>query len=82
MAKKDKVELTRVGMNLPVTIVEKVKEYADSLGLTVTSAYIVLLNQALEQKDMYKNLPLMFSAMNQIQQQELKNINDFESTMK
>lgn len=49
--KKDKIELTRVGMNLPVSIVERVKQYADSLGLNVTSAYIVLLNQALAQND-------------------------------
>jgi len=63
-------ELTRVNMNLPTSIVERVKTYADDLGLNVTSAYIVLLNQALEQKDMVSKLPLMLSMMN-----DLKNIN-------
>lgn len=49
---KRNVELIRVNMNLPKKIVEQVKKYADELGLPVTQAYIVLLNRALEQKDL------------------------------
>ncbi len=66
MAKQKNEELSRVSINLPNTIIEKVKVYADSLGINVTSAYIVLLNQALEQKDMLSNLPLIFSALNEM----------------
>lgn len=76
MAKKSKVELKRVGINLPVTIVEQVEEYADSLGLTATSAYIVLLNRGLEQTNMIDNLPGMFTAiaqMKQIEEMQQKN---------
>ena len=54
---KINVELTRVNMNLPTNIVEKVKNYADSLGLPVTQAYTVLINIALEQKDILNTLP-------------------------
>lgn len=44
-------------MNLPTQMVTKVKEYADNLGLPVTQAYTVLINMALEQKDMIKAMP-------------------------
>lgn len=77
-----KVELVRVGMNLPVQIVNQVKEYADSLGLTVTSAYIVLLNQALQQKDMVDNLPLMVTVLNELKKLEGNtDKNDSNSTL-
>lgn len=66
MAKQKNEELSRISINLPNSIIEKVKNYADSLGINVTSAYIVLLNQALEQKDMMSNLPLIFSALNEM----------------
>ena len=71
MAKKAK-ELTRVNINLPNNLIERVKEYADSLGLPVTSAYIILLNQGLEQKDMLSKLPLMMSMVNDLKSLESK----------
>lgn len=67
MAKKKNVELVRVSINLPSSIVEKVKDFGDNLGLNTTSAYIVLLNQALEQKDMLKELPNIMATMNNLQ---------------
>lgn len=71
MAKtKSNIEFKRVNINVPASIVEKVRNYADSLGINTTSAYIVLLNQALEQKDMMNNLPLMFSMINDIKSME------------
>lgn len=71
MAKKTNENLVRVNMNLPSHIVEKVKTYADNLGINVTSAYIVLLNQALEQKDVVTQLPLLMSAYNDIKSMKL-----------
>ena len=78
MAKIKNSELTRVSINLPLNIVEKVKSYADSLGINTTSAYIVLLNQALEQKDIMNNLPIMFSMFNEIK--SLNNIKQPNNT--
>lgn len=66
MAKQKNEQLSRVSINLPNTIIDKVKNYADSLGINVTSAYIVLLNQALEQKDMLYNLPAILSTFNNL----------------
>lgn len=59
MTKNNKIELRRVSINLPSNLVDRVKEYGDSLGLNTTSAYIVLLNQALDQKDTMAYLPLI-----------------------
>lgn len=53
---KTKNELKRVNINLPINLIERVKDYADNLGLNTTSAYIVLLNQALEQKQSIQGL--------------------------
>lgn len=49
---KENIKLKRISINIPTNVVDKVKEYADNLGVNVTSAYIILLNQALEQKDL------------------------------
>lgn len=63
---KSNSNLVRVNMNLPKNTVDKVKEYADSIGVNITNAYIFLLNQALEQKSAMAQLPLMFSMINSI----------------
>ena len=59
MTTNNKLELKRVNMNLPSDLVNKVVSYANKMGLNTTSAYIVLLNQALDQKDTIDNLPIM-----------------------
>lgn len=78
MAKSNKIELTRVNINLPTTVVEKVKEYADNLGINTTSAYIVLLNQALEQKSMIENLPFLLQTANELKKLTETNNGDNE----
>lgn len=47
MSKLKNMQLVRVNVNMPITLVERVKEYANKLGINVTTAYIVLLNQVL-----------------------------------
>lgn len=56
---KNKVELKRVNINLPSSLVQKVVDYANDNGLNTTSAYIVLLNQALDQRKAVETLPIM-----------------------
>lgn len=60
--KKVERKLKRVNINLPENIVDSVKRYADILGINVTSAYIVLLNQALSQEVAMNNLPQLLQA--------------------
>lgn len=77
MAKKSSsVELKRIAFNLPVNLVERVQEYANNLGINVTSAVIVLLNQALEQNETMSKLPLltqMYNIMQEINSKESMN---------
>lgn len=70
MTKIKNLDLVRVNMNLPISIVNRVKEYADNLGINVTSAYIVLLNQALEQKQGLDALPLIVEMFNEYKKEQ------------
>ena len=78
MAQNEKRDITRVNMNLPTKIVLQVKEYAEELGLPITQAYTVLLNQSLEQKDMLKNMPQILNSMANLKDiaNELKSSSD------
>lgn len=49
MKKKNNYELIRINVNLPKKIVNRVKEFADNLGVNYTTAYIMILNQNLDQ---------------------------------
>lgn len=51
------MEMVRVSFNVPKKLSERVDNYAKELGLNKTSAFIVLLNQALTQVDMQKSVP-------------------------
>lgn len=71
MPQFEKRDITRVNMNLPTQMVTKVKEYADSLGLPVTQAYTVLINMALEQKDLIRLMPDILKGVS-----DLKDVSD------
>lgn len=58
---KTNINLKRVNINLPINIIEQVKTYADELGINTTSAYILLLNQALEYKEIMKQMPTLIT---------------------
>ncbi len=49
MKKKNNYESIRVNVNLPKKLVDRVKEFADNLGVNYTTAYIMILNQNLDQ---------------------------------
>ena len=66
MPSKSKQELVRIGINLRVNLVNKVKEYAEETGLNITSAYISLLSQALRQNDAITQLPVLLAAMDEM----------------
>lgn len=71
MAKeKSKVEFTRVNINLPNNLISRVKKYGDSLGINTTSAYIILLNNALDEKDTLAKIPEVIAVMNELKTME------------
>lgn len=74
MAYKSKYDLERVNINLPKDLVESVKEYANEMGVNVTTAYIFLLKQALQQNNTMKNLPALLNLFSQLKTlDDLKN---------
>lgn len=60
---KKKIELKRVNVNLPKVLVERVEKYAESKCLNTTNAYVVLLNQALDQAETLENMPIIIEAI-------------------
>lgn len=77
MPSKSKQELVRIGINLPVNLVNRVKKYAEETGLNITSAYISLLSQALRQNDAITQLPLLLATI-----EEMKNISNNDTNGK
>ena len=79
MANLEKRNITRVNMNLPTKLVEEVKKYADELGLPTTQAYTVLINYALEYKEMLNSLPQLLNAVNDLKVMfDNQNINELD----
>lgn len=72
MAKEKNIELVRVNINLPTSLVNEVKDYADSIGINTTSAYIILLNQALEYKQSIQTLPAIVEFINAYKNEQTK----------
>lgn len=68
MPQIEKRDITRVNMNLPTKIVLQVKKYAEELGLPITQAYTILLNQSLEQKDILKNMPQFLNSLTDLKE--------------
>lgn len=75
MAKEKKIELKRVNINLPVSLIERVKSYGENLGINTTSAYIVLLNEALLQADTMARMPEILRKYDEIKSKELSSKN-------
>lgn len=75
MAIIEKRDLTRVNMNLPSLIVQKVKEYAYEMGLPLTQAYVFLINLGLQQKDITTMMPKFLEGINDLKSLSEK-IND------
>jgi len=73
MTENKKIELKRVNINLPTDLVDRVKSYGEKLGLNTTSAYIVLLNQALNQQDSLNFMPLLSRMVNEVQGNMINN---------
>lgn len=76
---KSKVELSRVNMNLPTSLVDRVKAYSLSRGVNLTSSYAMLLNIALTTTYLLDELPellnlysLMTSNLSEEEKKELE----------
>lgn len=56
-------DLIRVNMNLPINLVNEVKEVALDLNLNYTAAYSMLLSDAIRQRKAMKSIPEMIKEL-------------------
>ncbi len=90
---KSNAEVKRINANIPIKLANRVEEYANENMLNLTSAYITLLNQALNHFEMMKAMP-MYSQLLQnpnfasaiqstsnVNNEELIRMNDFLSKL-
>lgn len=53
----ENISRTRISLNLPSDMVDKIDSYAKSMNINRTAAITVLCNQALEYSDIVSSLP-------------------------
>ena len=63
------MKLTRLNMNIPVKLLDRIDEYADKVSLNRTSAVIMLLNNGLEQKDTVEILDKLLKVVEEQEEQ-------------
>lgn len=63
-------DTTRVNMNLPTKLVEKVKEYSKENGLPVTYGYVQLLNKGLDNDNVLKAIPMLYELNRELRSDE------------
>lgn len=57
MGISQRYETTRVNFNLPAKLVERLKIYSEQMGMPMTQIVTMLLNQSLESKIVFEQLP-------------------------
>lgn len=57
------IETKRININIPVKILDKIDVYAEEMGLTRTSAIVVLLNNGMNQEVTIKTMTDMVNMM-------------------
>lgn len=72
MAKINNIETVRVNMNLPVQLVNQVKQYSVDMGLPFTQGYTILLQNALNNIDQLKTIQKFTEAVNKVDEWENK----------
>ena len=68
--KNEKQELKRVNLNLPINTINRVREYAENIGIPYASAYAILLHSALEQTEVIAQLPTILSMFGAYQKKD------------
>lgn len=61
-------ELQRLNMNMPVDLIQQVDEYAERMNINRTSAVIVLVSTALEQKNAMSVIDTLLDKLGDIEE--------------
>lgn len=64
-------ELTRVNYYLPSKLVERVKQYSNSLGVPMTQGVVLLLTKALDNENILEQLPMLSELYKEFKSKEL-----------
>ena len=71
-------ELTRVNYYLPSKLVERVKQYSNSLGVPMTQGVVLLLTKALDNNDVMTELPKVMEFMQGYKDGKFKELENFD----
>lgn len=69
--KKSKVDLSRININIPTELKDKIHEYADKLGINYTAAFIVLLNNGLNNNVLLEKLPKVLNLYSKFNDEDI-----------
>lgn len=61
-------ELQRLNMNMPVSLIQQVDEYASRMNLNRTSAMICLVSTALEQRNAIDMMESLLNKLSELEQ--------------
>jgi len=56
----------RVNIHMDMTVYEKVKQYSENYGISVSAAITLLTKQSLEQAEAFSSLPEIMKAVKQL----------------
>ena len=68
---ENELKLTRVNVNFPTALVERVKEYSIKLGVPTTQGYVLLLTKALDNENILEQLPMLSELYKEFKKKEL-----------
>ena len=68
---ENELKLTRVNVNFPTPLVERVKEYSLNLGVPTTQGYVLLLTKALDNENILEQLPMLSELYKEFKSKEL-----------
>lgn len=55
--------LTRININIPTKLAQRIKKYSNDLGIPFTQGYILLLTKALDSEDLIQDLPKLVETL-------------------
>lgn len=62
------LKLTRVNVNLPTPLVNRVKDYSIRIGVPTTQGIVLLLTKALDNDDIVEQLPQLFKMFEELKE--------------
>lgn len=62
------LKLTRVNVNLPTPLVEKVKDYSIKLGVPTTQGIVLLLTKALDNENILEQMPNIYKMYEELKE--------------